>query len=118
MPRLIRVFAGHTGHFVGFVMVWLKFESQCFVILKSVFCYLKVCVLLSYRVVIPARITSVAGSKVFTKLTRKMFQNYPAINCFLDNLSSSQGSILVITKMHTTVLILLLFCGKLYFFIM
>ena len=23
MPRLIRVFAGHTRHFVGFVMLWL-----------------------------------------------------------------------------------------------
>ena len=23
MPRLIRVFAGHTCHFVGFVMRWL-----------------------------------------------------------------------------------------------
>ena len=24
MPRLIRVFAGRTGHFVGFVLLWLK----------------------------------------------------------------------------------------------
>ena len=23
MPRLIRVLAGHTGNFVGFVMLWL-----------------------------------------------------------------------------------------------
>ena len=25
MPRLIRVFAGHTGHFVGVVMWWLRY---------------------------------------------------------------------------------------------
>ena len=25
MPRLIWVFAGCTGHFIGFVMLWLKF---------------------------------------------------------------------------------------------
>ena len=28
MPRLIRVFDGCTGHFVGFVMLWLIFISE------------------------------------------------------------------------------------------
>ena len=28
MPRLIRVFAGRTGHFVGFAMLWLIFISE------------------------------------------------------------------------------------------
>ena len=28
MPRLIWVFAGHTGHFVGFVMPWLNFHIE------------------------------------------------------------------------------------------
>ena len=29
MPRMIWVFAGCTGHFVGFVMQWLNFEEVC-----------------------------------------------------------------------------------------
>ena len=28
MPRLILVFAGHTNHFVGFVMQWLNFHIE------------------------------------------------------------------------------------------
>ena len=28
MPRLIRVFAGRTCHFVGFVMRWLQYKLQ------------------------------------------------------------------------------------------
>ena len=28
MPRLIWVFAGRTGHFVGFVMLWLIVKSK------------------------------------------------------------------------------------------
>ena len=28
MPRLIWVFAGHTGHFVGFVVLWLNLVSK------------------------------------------------------------------------------------------
>ena len=30
MHRLIRVFVGRTGHFVGFVMLWLKFGGYVF----------------------------------------------------------------------------------------
>ena len=26
MPRLIEIFTGHTDHFVGFVMRWLRYE--------------------------------------------------------------------------------------------
>ena len=34
MPRLIRVFAGCSGHFVGFVMLWLIYISLlCYIIL-------------------------------------------------------------------------------------
>ena len=29
MPRLICVFTWRTGHFVGFVVLWLIFMSQC-----------------------------------------------------------------------------------------
>ena len=32
MPRLIRVLAGRTDHFVGFVVLWLKFEICGFTI--------------------------------------------------------------------------------------
>ena len=32
MPRLIRVFAGHTCHFVGFVMRWLIFSQVAIVV--------------------------------------------------------------------------------------
>ena len=32
MPRLTWVFAGRTGHFIGFVMLWLKFEQCGFII--------------------------------------------------------------------------------------
>ena len=29
MPRLIRTFTGLSGHFVAFVLLWLKFSSFC-----------------------------------------------------------------------------------------
>ena len=30
MPRVIRVFAGHTGHFVGFVVQWSDYSIDSF----------------------------------------------------------------------------------------
>ena len=49
MPRLICVFTGHTDHFVGFVMWWLKWLS-----LLHLVC--------SYHVVIPVVKTAMPGS--------------------------------------------------------
>ena len=37
MPRLIRVFAGHTYHFAGFVSMWLNYYIHMYVLSVSVF---------------------------------------------------------------------------------
>ena len=41
MPRLIRVFAGRTGHFIGFVMLWLKFISKKSYVVKYELAHVK-----------------------------------------------------------------------------
>ena len=43
MPRLIRVFVGHKGHFVGFVMRWLIYISTMtqFSNMQALWCFIE-----------------------------------------------------------------------------
>ena len=49
MPRLIPVFAGRTGHFVGFVIMWLK----CFSVVLTQICMVDFSILMSWMIPFP-----------------------------------------------------------------